>query len=469
MNLKVDHNFTEKVTASFLKMMAKFDLPDKFNLIVGFSGGADSAALLNLAYTHRESLGYNLHAIHINHLIRHKEADRDEDFCMRVCEIRGIPFVSKRIDVPTLSKENKTGIEETARNVRYAEFDKYADKISENGLPTLIATAHNADDNVETIIFNIARGTSLNGLCGIKPKRNNLIRPLLLCGKDEIIGYCDENCIEYITDSTNADKAYTRNRIRHDLIPSLKGINPSLLAAISRMTENLTNDEQFIKLCAEDFLKNHSDTNGIKLDKLNNSHNSLKKHAIFEYVKKITGVSLEDKHVTGIIELCENQEKHTEFHFTGKYCAVIRGEYLTLKKKGAIESIDFSVNVPYGITEIPSGVIGRFLPNDKESIAEFENVYKKSTQTPICSAKIKGDLLATSRHEGDTVNINGINRKLKKLLSELEPDLERRASIPIFRDDDGILWIPGARSRTDSFPKRGEASEILFYSNFNDN
>ncbi len=469
MNFKVEHNFTSIVTSNFLKMMKRFDLPGKYNLIIGFSGGADSAALLHLAYTHRESLGYNLNAIHINHLIRAKEADRDEDFCMRVCEIKGIPFKSRRIDVPTLAKENKTGLEETARNVRYAEFEKYAKKISENGLPTFIATAHNADDNVETVIFNITRGTSLNGLSGIKPKRENVIRPLLLCGKDDILGYCDENCIEYITDSTNIDKTYTRNRIRHDLIPSLKGINPSLLAAISRMTENITKDEQFLKLCAQNFLMKSSDRRGIRLSELNNAHDSLKKHAIVEYIKNSTDVSLEDKHVNGIIELCEAGIKHSEFHLVGDYCARIEDGYLTLNKKGSVEEVVYNVPVNYGITEIPGGVIGRFASDDTQSLTEFENVYKISTQTPICSAKIKGALFATSRKPGDTYNINGVNRKLKKLLNELETDLYERSLLPVFRDSEGILWVPGARSRTGSFPKNGEKAEILIYASNNKN
>ncbi len=461
----MEHNFTSIVTNNFFKMMKRFDLPEKYNLIIGFSGGADSATLLHLAYTHRDKFGYNLYAIHINHLIRAKEADRDEDFCMRVCQIKGIPFKSRRVDVPTLAKENKTGLEETARNIRYAEFDKYAKKISVNGLPTFIATAHNADDNIETIIFNITRGASLNGLCGIKPKRENVIRPLLLSGKDEIIGYCDENCIEYITDSTNVDKSYTRNRIRHDLIPSLKGINPSLLATISRMTENIAQDENFIMLCAENFLLKSSDSHGIKLLDLNQAHNSLKKHAIIQYIKGLTGVSLEDKHVTGIIELCKAGVKHSEFHFVGNYCACIEDGYLTLKSKDSSDDIFFNVPVDFGITEIPGGVIGRFRSEDTKSISEFENVYKISTQTPICSDKIKGALFATSRKPGDNYNINGINRKVKKLLNEIETNLYNRSVLPVFRDKDGILWIPGARSRTGSFPKDGDNYEVLIYAN----
>ncbi len=469
MKFKVENKFTSSVTSQFLKMMKRFALPENFNLIVGFSGGADSSALLHLAHTHASELGYNLYAIHINHLIRHKEADRDEDFCKRVCEIREIPFKSRRIDVPALSKENKTGIEEAARNVRYSEFAKYAAEVSKNGLPTFVATAHNADDNAETVIFNMTRGTALNGLCGIKPMRENVIRPIILSSKDDILGYCDENCIEYITDSTNIDTAYTRNRIRHDLIPILKGINPSLPAAISRMTENLTEDEQFISQCAKNFLKTHSDADGIKLTELNTAHPSLKRRIIFEFVKVSVGVLLEEKHVRGIIELCESAIKHSEFHFTGEFCARIESGRLTLKEKGSLVSSTYCVAVSTGITKIPNGVIGRYNSTDVKNISEFENIYKISTQTPIYSAKIKGALFATSRHSGDAVNINGVNRKLKKLLNEIEPDLERRASLPIFRDEDGILWVPGARSRTGTYSKAGEDAEILLYSYNKDN
>lgn len=465
----MENKFTSHVDKAFLEMMDSFNLPEKFNLIVGFSGGADSSALLHLAYAHRNDIGCNLYAIHINHLIRNDEAYRDEAFCENTCKQYGIDYKICRIDVPSVAKQNKEGVEEAARNVRYREFENYANEVSKNKLPTYIATAHNADDNAETVIFNLARGSALNGLCGIKHIRGNIIRPIILSSKDDIIGYCRENCIEYIIDSTNSETVYTRNHIRHSVIPVLKEINPSLLSAISRMTENLTQDELFLRQSTFEFLALNTNVDGMDLDELNNASQSIKKRAIFEYVKDMTGVLLEDKHISAIIELCEKAVKHSKIHFVGDYCAEIKGDRLIVSDKAIKPEIEYFAKVDFGITDIPEGVIGRFKSADTKNISEFQNIYKKSTQTLICSAKIKGALFATSRRSGDTININGVNRKLKKLLNEIEPDLDKRACLPIFRDDDGILWVPGARSRTESFPKQDEDAEVLLYAYFKDN
>ncbi len=464
MSFQVNSNFTIPVNNSFTKMMKSFSLPEAYNLIIGLSGGADSSALLDLANKYRRDFGYNLYAIHVNHQIRGAEADRDERFCVEICEALDIPLKVCRINVPQIAEDSKSGIEEAARNVRYSEFDAMAKEVASNGLPTFIATAHNADDNAETVIFNLARGTSLNGLCGIKHKRNYIIRPLILCSKDDILGYCDENCIKYITDSTNSNTEYTRNNIRHNIIPCLKEINPSLLSAISRMTDNLTEDEAYLESSARSFLDAISDKNGINLVKFNTSHGSIKRRALHTYVKNTVGILLEDKHVRGILELCDASVKHSRYYFTGEYCAQIECGHLTLRKKDASLMESFRLALKPGKNDVPRGVIGWYKSVEVEKIADFENVYPGSVRTSVRSDQIKGVLCAASRLPGDIININGVNRRLKKILNEIEPDLEKRSVLPIFRDDCGILWVPGARSRTDSYPKQNEDTDVLLYS-----
>jgi tRNA(Ile)-lysidine synthase len=162
---------------------------------VGFSGGADSVLLLIFLRKIQKELGFTLKAVHINHMIRGADADEDEAFSKEFAEALGIEFISKKIDVPSIAKSSKTGLEEAARNVRYQFLNEIVDSTHAIGA---IATAHNATDNLETVIFNLMRGTGINGLCGIAPVRDNIIRPMLQIPKAEILELLNEakGCME---------------------------------------------------------------------------------------------------------------------------------------------------------------------------------------------------------------------------------------------------------------------------------
>ena len=178
--------------------------------IIGFSGGADSSAILH--YLSKKTK--KLLAIHINHMIRGEEALRDEFFCKNMCKKLGVKFLSFRVDVPYLAEERKQGLEETAREERYKIFNKI---ISQNSDYKCIVTAHNANDNAETVIFNLSRGSGAKGIAGIKPVLNNIVRPLIYCSKQEILEYCKKNSITFVNDSTNLDTDYTRNYIKYQI------------------------------------------------------------------------------------------------------------------------------------------------------------------------------------------------------------------------------------------------------------
>ena len=186
------------------------------HVLVGFSGGADSTALLHYLLARSRVCGTRVSALHVNHGIRGECADRDEDFCRRVCADWGVPLTVIRADVPTLAKERGQGIEETARQVRYSAF---YEAMQADPTVTSVATAHNADDNAETVLFHMARGCGIDGLCGIPPVTDQrVIRPLLACSRKEIIAYCKGNNIQYMEDETNQDTRYTRNHIRHTVM-----------------------------------------------------------------------------------------------------------------------------------------------------------------------------------------------------------------------------------------------------------
>lgn len=209
--------------------------------IVALSGGSDSVTLLHCLKGLEQELGIRVYACHINHNLRGEDSDGDEAYAKRLCKDMDIPLRVFSVDVlGTLAKHQST--EERARELRYETFGRLSEELGAR-----VATAHNACDNTETVLMNMLRGTGLKGLCGIPPVRNYLIRPLILCSKDEILGYCKENKLRYVTDMTNFSTAYTRNKVRIELMPKLLEINPSLVGTMQRMICNLSADSEYLE------------------------------------------------------------------------------------------------------------------------------------------------------------------------------------------------------------------------------
>lgn len=226
----------------------KFDsLSGKAYVIAAVSGGADSVALLYVLYSLKDELCFSLAACHVNHNLRGEESDSDERFVRRMCRFLDIPLYTASIKVNDLRQKHDS-LEECARRLRYEFFES----ISKD---RLIATAHTASDNCETILINMVRGTALSGICGIPAKRDNIIRPLLYNTREDIELYCSENCLDYVTDSTNLSDDYTRNRIRHKVVPLLKEINPSLFGAISRLSQSVSDDDRYLDKIASELME----------------------------------------------------------------------------------------------------------------------------------------------------------------------------------------------------------------------
>lgn len=211
-------------------------------VVVALSGGADSTSLLLAMH----ELGFEVHAIHVNHNLRGAEAKRDEDFCYSLCNELGIDIEIFSVDVNSYSIENKMSTETAARDLRYKAFKENA-----NGIKKVIV-AHNLNDCLETTIYNLTRGTSLNGLCGVAPVmyREDLditvFRPLIECTRDEIEDYLHEKNIGFVTDSTNNSNDYTRNIIRNRVIPILAEINPSVVKTYGDTVKALRKDSEYI-------------------------------------------------------------------------------------------------------------------------------------------------------------------------------------------------------------------------------
>lgn len=219
--------------------IARYNMLKKDDTVaVAVSGGADSMALLHVLYSLRQELGITVLACHVNHNLRGEESMRDEQFVRDFCDRNKIPVTFFSIDIKSDKHES---LEEKARKMRYECFEKLC-----NEHCAKLATAHTASDNAETVFMNILRGTGTRGLGGIPPVRGNFIRPLLRCTREEIEKYCEENGISYVTDSSNLSDDYTRNKLRHRLIPLLLEFNPSLFDAVSRMTSAVYDDNSLL-------------------------------------------------------------------------------------------------------------------------------------------------------------------------------------------------------------------------------
>lgn len=230
-------------------------LPRGTPMLLALSGGPDSRALLYRLLVYCRECGAPLSVAHVNHMIRGAEADRDERFVRSLAEDAGIDCYVERIDVPSRAAAAGQGLEEAAREARYSYFDRL---MAERQIPILV-TAHNASDRLETLLFNLARGSGLRGLCSLQLSRpvahGVLIRPLLYATRAEIEAYLRIRDLESVTDSTNSDDAYSRNRIRHTVIPALAEVNPALLQNAARLADSLAQDADFIASQAEAYLR----------------------------------------------------------------------------------------------------------------------------------------------------------------------------------------------------------------------
>ena len=213
-------------------------------VLIALSGGPDSIFLLHFLYKNSKRFGIELSACHVNHNLRGKASDADELFCEKICDELKVKYFTASVDVKTFAKENKMSVEEAARDLRYNELNRIAE---ENNI-TKIATAHNKNDNAETVLLNLFKGTGLSGLSGIPIKRDKIIRPLLCLNKTEILAYLKENEIKYRIDRSNMQNDFKRNFIRNELVPKIeREINPSLNEALFNSSQIIKNSDKVLK------------------------------------------------------------------------------------------------------------------------------------------------------------------------------------------------------------------------------
>ena len=300
----------KKIEKKVLDTIKKFNMitsGDK--VVIGVSGGPDSITLLNILNKFKEYLNINIFVAHINHKIR-VEADEETEYVHNFCNNIGVECYIKEVKVEEEAKKLKIGTEEAGRNIRYEFFEEVAKKVGANK----IATAHNSNDNAETVLMNIIRGTSIAGLKGIEKVRDEkYIRPLIECSREEIEDYCANQKLNPKYDKSNNENIYTRNKIRNLLIPYLKKeFNPNIVEGINRLSTLATQYEQFLNKIVENEYQKLliSENNEIILDlkEFNKLDYVIKSKVILYTISKVFGKTsgIEKKHIDDIIKLCNN-------------------------------------------------------------------------------------------------------------------------------------------------------------------
>ena len=388
------------------------------DVTVALSGGADSMCLLYSLLAIKDEFSLNVSAAHLNHMIRGEEALRDEAFVIEQCKKLGVELFVERADVPKYAQENKISIELAARQIRYDFFQRVAKGV--------VATAHTASDNIETVILNLTRGASLKGLCGIPPKRDKFIRPLIYCTRADVEEFCKDKGIDFVTDSTNLSDEYTRNNIRHNVVPVLKQLNPSLEENIVRMCENLREDYASLEALADSYLNGKIQKNVLNLDGIDKFDKSIRKIALVKFVNSLNfNIQLNSFHLDKLLFLTQNSGKTG---LPNNFSAICDGSTLR------IESNDFASEQSFNV---------KIEKADKKLITESKKVNNLLLNNAIDCDKISGELVIRTRLPGDNIRLagRGNTKTLKKLYTENKIPLNIRDTLPVISDDLGVVWI----------------------------
>lgn len=296
-----------------LKTIKKYNLINENDrIVIGVSGGPDSMCLLNILNNLKEDLHITLFVAHINHMIR-EEAKEETEYVKNFCENLNIDCFIKYIDVISKANEEKIGTEEAGRTARYSFFEEVAQKVNANK----IAIAHNCNDNAETVLMNIIRGTGTDGLKGIEPIRDNkFIRPIIECERSEIEEYCEEKELHPRIDKSNFENIYTRNKIRNILIPQIKEeFNPNIVEALCKLSKVARNESTFInnysnQVMNELLISKDEENKILVLDwkKFNKQDCVIKNRIIINGIKFVLGSTqgIEKIHIDDIVQMCEN-------------------------------------------------------------------------------------------------------------------------------------------------------------------
>lgn len=414
------------------KVLSTGVLPAGARVIAAVSGGADSLALLHTLLSLKQVVPLQeVAALHVHHGLRGAEADRDEAHVRALCEKWEVPYTDYRIDVATEARRTHEGLEECGRRLRYSIYREWTEK------GWLVATGHTASDVAETTLLHMTRGCGLSGLAGIAPVRDGVCRPLLNCLRKDTEDYCREHKIDFVFDSTNGETAFSRNRVRLEVLPQLQKINPQVESAIKRMADIVREETVFLDEQAALWLEKSRDEQGnIKRHVLAKAPEVL---AIRALRMAFPSTNASREHWQGINALLTEDGAVTLP--TGLTVRTV-GERLIAENE-AVSVTPFRMPLTIGepFTVGKTAYIAYLLSAEK--FFQLQNVHKKLFSFSLSYDIIKGSLTVRQRRNGDCYHpVNRPPKKLKDLFNEAGLSRSEKETIPILCDDEGIVFIP---------------------------
>lgn len=437
--------FFDRVLTTIQKhrMLSKHD-----RVLVAVSGGPDSVALLHFLKHISSMYDLSLHVFHLNHLIRGNKADEDAKFVEALAQSFGVPVTLMRFDVPGLAKREKLSIEEAARKVRYELMDEVAAEIGAQR----VALGHHADDQVETFLMRLIRGSGLEGLKSMLPVRGHFIRPFIDVTKEDILTYIEENQLSYRIDASNEDVSLLRNRIRHELVPLLTDYNPQLKGSLLKTIEIVREDQAHLDELTNGIFNVLADTGeGIVRMPIQGLiaqpvaiQRRLARRCIRWVKSNLRGI--EFKHVQAILDGLENVPVRIELELPDNVIVFTEYERLVFGKKQRFEPVQ--VEPTKLVIPGTSRVATLGVEIDAEYIGPEGLVFEKNgTVAHLDAAKVGDELRVRNRRPGDSFKPFGMlgEKKLQDFFVDQKVPRRERDKVPIITHDSDIVWVAGFR------------------------
>lgn len=413
-------------------------------VICALSGGKDSMALLHILLELQDTLGITVTAAHFNHQLRGTEALRDQQFVEAHCRDCHVPLTLGSADVADYAAAHKMGIEEAARHLRYA----FLEDISPDAK---IATAHNAQDNLETMLMHLVRGCRLHGLCGIAPVRGQIIRPLLLTEPADILSYLEAHGLPHVEDSSNDENDCLRNRLRHNVIPQLLWENPSLLDAASSLCLSLGQEDAYLEERAHALLAQLQTECGISCAGLRALPEAMALRVLRLYLQPVP--SLSAHHLSKGLLLADNKSPSAAYSLPGGY--VLRRVYECLRLDTASAP---SLSPARAICPGDSIRFGSYRITC-ETAASSDSLVQG--QLFLSAEGLSFPLTVRSRQPGDRIRLPGGSKKISRLMIDLKIPAALRDTLPLIVQGHEVLALLPYLAAADRRPTAGSSSLIL--------
>lgn len=397
------------------------------HIVCAVSGGADSVALLFGLYLLREKLDFSLSAAHFNHHLRGEESDRDEAFVRDFCHRFDIPLHVGGGNVTPGPK----GLEAAAREARYAFL---------RSLSGTIATAHTADDNAETILLHLVRGTGLKGLCGITPVGENLIRPMLTVTRAEVEAFLEEYHLRHVSDSSNDGDAFLRNRIRHHVMPLLQAENPRLAENLTAMAMGLQEEEKLLENLAKDAYT-------LEISALRQVDPAIRSRVLEHFLQENGVKEPQRSHIALAESLVFSEKPSARAAFPGG--VVLERCYDTLRLQPR-KAEPWCVQVLPGVTKVPGWRV---------TCREATEIINSTTTFTLT---VQGPVFLRSRRSGDEIRLAGGTKTLKKLFIDRKIPASQRYLVPVLAEESGVLGLPGIGANTLKMANTLPAMQFVF-------